>query len=631
MNAIAILVISWVLGAFARNSHNIPGFQYIGCSSIDLSCFGDPVVFPDGCVTPEACQKACQGSLFAALLNEECRCGNDSSAITPKDDSLCDHTCQNNPLLGCCGNSCPQDNPGIANIYGKEPPLEKYTAPNAATTDASASLSSSAPVNSQLVTPAGPAPEPQRQSSALAVSQSGTTQAGEPCPTAQPSQYQTADGQAPEPKAYETSTADAVQATTSDCTTSAPAIIQYETTMATKAAPTNRPYGESPIPSQVPGSDSAPVCLPSFSSIGGLALIAVMIIRQADKNKTYLVWLHKYIFPFKVCEMQSGISASQELHEQFSSLLSSSSTFALLVGIEKESLVPIASVPSASSFSSDLNSLQSHIKPNAALYAIIRRYDAAPKLAAVTYVPDAAPVRQKMLFASTRLTLTRELGLEHFRESLFFTLPDEFTEAGFKKADAHAKLEAPLTEEERTLGEVKRAEQEAGAGTGTREIHLSKSLAMPVSEDAIAALKDMQGSRAVTMLKINPATEAVELVPESPNPNSISELSQAISSTEPRFTFYRYKHTHNGEEQSPLLFFYTCPASAGAKSIKNRMMYPLMKRAVLTIADQTAGLTIEKKFEVEETSEVTEQLVLDDLHPKPAARQGFSRPKRPGR
>lgn len=133
-------------------------------------------------------------------------------------------------------------------------------------------------------------------------------------------------------------------------------------------------------------------------------------------------------------------------------------------------------------------------------YVIVRRYDAAPKLAAITYVPDAAPVRQKMLFASTRLTLTRELGLEHFRETIFFTMPDEFTEAGFKKHDAHAKLEAPLTEEERTLGEVKRAEAEAGAGTGTREIHLSKSLAMPVSEDAIAALKEMENGRSVTML-----------------------------------------------------------------------------------------------------------------------------------
>lgn len=121
------------------------------------------------------------------------------------------------------------------------------------------------------------------------------------------------------------------------------------------------------------------------------------------------------------------------------------------------------------------------------------------------------------------------------------------------------------------------------------------------------------------------------LVPESPTPSSITELTQAISATEPRFTFFRYTHTHAGAESSPVLFFYTCPANAGTKSIKNRMMYPLMKRAVITIAESTAGLKIEKKFEVEEPSEVTEQSVLEDLHPKVSARQGFNRPKRPGR
>lgn len=120
-------------------------------------------------------------------------------------------------------------------------------------------------------------------------------------------------------------------------------------------------------------------------------------------------------------------------------------------------------------------------------------------------------------------------------------------------------------------------------------------------------------------------------MPESPTPSSISELSQTISSTEPRFTIYRYVHTHDGTEQSPVLFFYTCPANTGNKSIKNRMLYPLMKRAVLTIAESEAGLKLEKKFEVEDPSEITEQSVLEDLHPKVTTRQGFSRPKRPGR
>lgn len=165
--------------------------------------------------------------------------------------------------------------------------------------------------------------------------------------------------------------------------------------------------------------------------------------------------------------------------------------------------MPTATLTSSeSTFEANLSSLKPHIKRDAALYIILRRYDTAPHLCAVTYVPDEAPVRQKMLFASSRLTLVRELGTEHFRETIFTTEPDELTEGGFKKIDAHTKLDAPLTEEEQTLGEVKRAEQEAGSGTGTREIHLSKNLNMPVQADAIEAMKQVgqEGGRSVTML-----------------------------------------------------------------------------------------------------------------------------------
>lgn len=96
-----------------------------------------------------------------------------------------------------------------------------------------------------------------------------------------------------------------------------------------------------------------------------------------------------------------------------------------------------------------------------------------------------------MLFASTRLTLTRELGTEHFRETILATTAAELSAKGFEKHDAHEKLEAPLTEEERSLTEVKKAEAEAGSGTGTREIHLSKNLAMPVEKAAVAALQEL--------------------------------------------------------------------------------------------------------------------------------------------
>lgn len=284
---------------------------------------------------------------------------------------------------------------------------------------------------------------------------------------------------------------------------------------------------------------------------------------------------------------------------------------------------------------------------------------------AVTYVPDAAPVRQKMLFASTRLTLVRELGTEHFRETFFATTADELTSAGFEKHDAHTALEAPLTEEEKSLGEVKRAEQEAGRGTSTRETHLSNNLNTPVADDVIDALKELASEqRSLVMLvraspaptrlppsarthaalhacrphahprplqRINPDSESIELVPDHASPSSIPELVGAISPAEPRFTFYRFAHSHNGSESSPLLFFYTCPSSFSTKAIKFRMMYPLMKRAVLAVAEEKAGLKPEKRFEVEDPSEITEAGVLDELHPKVEVKKGFSRPKRPGR
>lgn len=339
--------------------------------------------------------------------------------------------------------------------------------------------------------------------------------------------------------------------------------------------------------------------------------------------------------------MQSGISASQELISQFNLLLANTSIFGLLITISNETLAPVTTLPSTSSnFAQNLEQqLQPRLKPDEALYIILRRYNGgeggskdAPRLIVVTYVPDTAKVRQKMLFASTRLTLTRELGSEHFRETIFATTAEELSPAGFERHDRHAAIDAPLTEEERTLGEVKRAEAEAGAGTGIREIHLSKTMNMPIATDALVSLSELSRGegRGIVILKINRDSETVELVKDSSTPSSIAELVQAIPTTEPRFTFFKYTHTHDGAESSPVLFFYTCPAVAG-KEIKYRMMYPLMKRAVLTVAETEAGLKIEKRFEVEEPNEITEDLVLSELHPRAEVKTAFKRPKRPGR
>ena len=110
---------------------------------------------------------------------------------------------------------------------------------------------------------------------------------------------------------------------------------------------------------------------------------------------------------------------------------------------------------------------------------------------AVTYVPDTANVRQKMLFAATRLTLVRELGTERFRETLFTTTKQELTAEGWHKHDLHGQLGAPLTDEEQTLQGVREAELEASRGTTSRSSHVGSGPDFSISEDALNALKKL--------------------------------------------------------------------------------------------------------------------------------------------
>ena len=163
----------------------------------------------------------------------------------------------------------------------------------------------------------------------------------------------------------------------------------------------------------------------------------------------------------------------------------------LTAGIKDEKVVLLETIDATSNdFFQDLSSLQPLIKEKEAAYIILRRYQNAPDgFVAVTYVPDVANVRQKMLFASTRLTLVRELGTERFRESIFATTKQELTAEGWRKHDASGELKAPLTEEEKTLQSVKDAEAEASQGTTYRRVHISDHFSFPVAEAALQALK----------------------------------------------------------------------------------------------------------------------------------------------
>ena len=117
-------------------------------------------------------------------------------------------------------------------------------------------------------------------------------------------------------------------------------------------------------------------------------------------------------------------------------------------------------------------------------------------------MPDAAPVRQKMLHASTRLSLVRELGAERFRETLFATELKDLERSGWEKHDASGARQAPVTEEEEALKGVKDAEAEAKGGTEARRLETGGKLSMSISPDAQKALEDLKQEKVHNLVQV---------------------------------------------------------------------------------------------------------------------------------
>lgn len=334
--------------------------------------------------------------------------------------------------------------------------------------------------------------------------------------------------------------------------------------------------------------------------------------------------------------MQSGITASAELQHAFQAFTADSSIFALPVTISHETLEPLPPVPASSTFESSLNSLQKHVQPKTPIYLLVRS-PPSNLLTAITYVPSTAPVRSKMLFASTRATLIRDLGLEKFGDSIFATDAEEILDPkqwqarmeGSNSTKTNGVDNVNLTREERELQSVKRAEEEERHGTSGRDLMgaggSGNRLAMKITDEAKSALTELGRDGAVVVLDIDLASETLRLVSSTTSPDP-GRFLEAIPGSQPSYAFYKYPDTEE------TIFVYTCP---GTSKVKERMTYASAKSGVLTVA-QEHGVRVTKRLEASEKGEIgverlQEEAGLKTDNSQSTSSKGFSRPKRPGR
>ncbi|KAI8373716.1 hypothetical protein BD560DRAFT_434076 [Blakeslea trispora] len=311
---------------------------------------------------------------------------------------------------------------------------------------------------------------------------------------------------------------------------------------------------------------------------------------------------------------QSGIQVSEELSQVFTQAVSKGDIRILRASIEKESLVPNGSSPVESDFETDYKKLiNNYLDDTTPAYIFVRLDERGTaneyKWLFLCYVPDGAKVRDKMLYASTRATLTKELGDYRFVDNIYGTEKSEFTWEGYKKHLAHKAAEAPLTRREQELAEIKAAEAKAVSdyqGTTTRKSY-APGVAFPLTERSIEALQQLtktKEERTSNFVSLFLDNEKIDLDKESKI--AVDELAKAIKQDAPRFTFFIYEN----ESDENLVFIYTCPSTS---KIRERMLYSSSKANAITAAETEVSLKVIKKLETSDLEDLTRAYLDEEL------------------
>ncbi|ORX46574.1 actin depolymerizing protein [Hesseltinella vesiculosa] len=311
---------------------------------------------------------------------------------------------------------------------------------------------------------------------------------------------------------------------------------------------------------------------------------------------------------------QSGIKVSEDLARTFADAVAQGNTRLLRVSIVHESLASTASMEVQGTFDQDFEKVVDYLEDKTPCFVLVRMDEKRSQeyqWLFLSYVPDDAKIRDKMIYASTRATLTKDLGDGKFADNMYGTQKSEFTKDGYKKHLAHKQADAPLTQRERELAEIKAAEAQTASdyqGTSERRTY-TPGVAMPMTDEAKDALKAlMQADRPHNYVSLFMNKEQIDL--DQAKQVAVNDLKTAIPANDPRFTFYVFEHQKHGENKEALVFVYTCPSTS---KIRDRMIYSSSKRSVLSVAALACNVEVAKKYETSDPSEVTADYLLEDL------------------
>jgi len=322
----------------------------------------------------------------------------------------------------------------------------------------------------------------------------------------------------------------------------------------------------------------------------------------------------------------SRIPVADELENAFAKARTEGGIRFIKVLIDNEQLVSSGRPqPQNGTQKEDWVHLSSALEPKKPCYVLYKldSNSEATQWVLLSWVPDGSPVKDRMMYASTRDALKKQLGLTYFADTYHGSEKSEFTYEAYSAARDKAAAPAPYTAAEVQFKNETSAEIDHG--TAREYVH---SVKFPLSEAAKSALSGYGSSHNMVQLSVDPVKETIELVNKK-DVSSIDNLLAEIPETEPRYTFYKYDHEHEGERFESNLFIYSCPPKS---QIKLKMLYSTVKSVVSAAAEET-GILIEKNGKVEMTDpeDFSVSDINSNLHPVQEKVEKFARPMRPGR
>ncbi|XP_030632336.1 twinfilin-2 [Chanos chanos] len=244
----------------------------------------------------------------------------------------------------------------------------------------------------------------------------------------------------------------------------------------------------------------------------------------------------------------------------------------------------------------------------------------------ISWSPDQSPVRQKMLYAATRATVKKEFGGGHVKDEMFGTVEEDVCLQGYLRHMSSCSAPAPLTAAEQELQRIRITEVKTEMSVENKYQSV-QGLAFPVQDDVKRALRLLKERRInYIQLRLDTEKETIELV--HTNPTEIGDLPSRVPTDTPRYHLFLYKHTHEGDSLESVVFIYSMPGYSC--SIKERMLYSSCKSRLLDEVERDYHLEVAKKLEIDSGSELTEEFLYEEIHPKQHAhKQAFAKPRGP--